>query len=91
LHKAHAIVCMQGPGKPQVYAGSWVERLNQAAISVAGHDMQGNGFSQGLRGRRGYFDSLDDVIADAIQFRRWCCFGKHSATYFKPLTLYALW
>ena len=61
---------MQGPGKPQVYAGSWVERLNRAGISVAGHDMQGNGFSQGLRGRRGYFDSLDDVIADAIQFRR---------------------
>lgn len=53
-----------------MYAGSWVEHLNNAGISVVGHDMQGNGFSQGVKGRRGYFDSLDDVIADAIQFRR---------------------
>ena len=62
---------MQGVGNPQLYAGSWVERLNDAGVSVAGHDMQGLGFSEGLHGRRGYFDSLDDIIADAIQFRRW--------------------
>jgi Serine aminopeptidase, S33 len=62
---------MQGVGNPQLYAGSWVEALNDAGISVAGHDMQGLGFSEGLHGRRGYFDSLDDVIADSIQFRRW--------------------
>jgi alpha-beta hydrolase superfamily lysophospholipase len=61
---------MQGPAKPLVYKGSWIERLNKAGVSVAGFDMQGCGFSQGLRGLRSFFESFEDVIADAVQFRR---------------------
>lgn len=60
----------QGPGKPLIYSNSWVERLNNEGISVAGFDQQGAGFSEGLRGLRSYFESFDDVIADAVQFRR---------------------
>lgn len=143
--------CAQGAGKPQVYAGSWVERLNAAGISVAGDDMQvgqgaswmlgvlcrlcgkhmkgcfvgevheersgmssevgahlrrvpctrpvlvlhcsllhilhtiiqGCGFSEALRGLRGFFNSLDDVIADATQFRRcWHHLHIHSERHF---------
>lgn len=32
--------------------------------------MQGCGFSEGLRGLRSFFESFEDVIADAVQFRR---------------------
>ena len=60
----------QGAGKPLVYQGSWIERLNNAGVSVAGFDMQGCGFSEGLRGLRSFFESFEDVIADAVQFRR---------------------
>ncbi len=61
---------MQGPGKPVQYSGSWIEKWNQAGISVAGFDMQSCGFSEGLKGLRNFFESFDDIIADAIQFRR---------------------
>jgi acylglycerol lipase len=60
----------QGAGKPLIYKGSWIERLNRAGVSVAGFDMQGCGFSEGLRGLRSFFESFEDVIADAVQFRR---------------------
>jgi alpha-beta hydrolase superfamily lysophospholipase len=62
---------VQGTAKPLLYLGSWIERLNSAGISVAGFDMQGCGFSEGLRGLRSFFESFEDVIADAVQFRRW--------------------
>jgi alpha-beta hydrolase superfamily lysophospholipase len=61
---------LQGAGKPLIYKGSWIERLNSAGVSVAGFDMQGCGFSEGLRGLRSFFESFEDVIADAVQFRR---------------------
>lgn len=60
----------QGPGKPMQYEGSWVQQLNDAGISVCGFDMQGCGFSEGLKGLRSYFESFDDLIADVVQFRR---------------------
>lgn len=76
----HCIICrafsaaqcyvVQGAAKPLVYKGSWIERLNNQGVSVAGFDMQGCGFSEGLRGLRSFFESFDDVIADAVQFRR---------------------
>jgi hypothetical protein len=61
---------LQGAGRPLVYSGSWIKRLNNAGISVAGFDMQGCGFSEGLRGLRSFFESFEDIIADALQFRR---------------------
>eukprot|EP00798_Chlamydomonas_sp_ICE-L_P010167 gene10167-8072_t len=51
----------QGPGEPNIYQGSWVERLNAAGYSVVGCDNQGAGRSEGLRC---YTASFDEYVAD---------------------------
>ena len=61
---------MQKPGQALEYEGSWVEHLNSAGISVASHDMQSCGYSEGVGGRRSFFSAFEDLAADALQFRR---------------------
>lgn len=61
---------MQSPGQALEYGGSWVEHLNNAGISVAAHDMQSCGFSEGVGGRRSFFTAFEDLVSDALQFRR---------------------
>jgi alpha-beta hydrolase superfamily lysophospholipase len=61
---------MQKPGQALEYGGSWVEHLNNAGISVAAHDMQSCGFSEGVGGRRSFFTAFEDLVADTLQFRR---------------------
>mmetsp|Transcript_28713 Transcript_28713/g.80827 ORF Transcript_28713/g.80827 Transcript_28713/m.80827 type:complete len:332 (-) Transcript_28713:169-1164(-) len=60
----------QGPRKPKVYKGSWVENWNKAGYSVCGIDTQGHGRSEGYCGLRWYFNSFDDLVDDVLQFRR---------------------
>jgi hypothetical protein len=65
-----AACCMQKPGQALEYGGSWVEHLNNAGISVAAHDMQSCGFSDGVGGRRSFFTAFEDLVSDTLQFRR---------------------
>ena len=65
-----AACCMQKPGQALQYGGSWVEHLNNAGISVAAHDMQSCGFSEGLGGRRSFFTAFENLVSDTLQFRR---------------------
>ncbi|DBA67640.1 hypothetical protein WJX79_003355 [Trebouxia sp. C0005] len=60
----------QGPGKPKVYQGSWVQAFNEAGYSVCGIDQQGLGFSEGARSLRCYVEAFDDYVRDVIQLRR---------------------
>lgn len=60
----------QGPGKAVLYAGSWVERLNDAGIAVCGIDTQSCGFSEGCAGLRNYIESFEYLVNDVVQFRR---------------------
>ncbi|KAG2453179.1 hypothetical protein HYH02_002503 [Chlamydomonas schloesseri] len=46
-------------GKPNIYAGSWVEAMNKAGFAVAGIDHQGFGRSKGVRS---YVDRFQDHV-----------------------------
>ncbi|GLI58721.1 hypothetical protein VaNZ11_000474, partial [Volvox africanus] len=59
----------QGPGKPCVYEGSFVQQLNVAGYAVCGNDDRGAGRSGGLRG---YCDSFNDYVSDLLDVAR-CC------------------
>lgn len=61
---------VQGPGKPKVYQGSWVQAFNKAGYSVCGIDQQGLGFSEGARSLRCYVEAFDDYIRDVVELRR---------------------
>ena len=61
---------LQGPGKPKVYEGSWVQAFNHAGFSVCSIDQQGLGFSEGARQLRCYVESFDDYVRDVLQLRR---------------------
>ncbi|KAI8465248.1 MAG: Alpha/Beta hydrolase protein [Monoraphidium minutum] len=58
--------CTAPPGsnRPKRYAGSWVQRMNEAGYSVAGMDNQGTGRSGGLFG---YVASFDHFVDDLLQ------------------------
>jgi alpha-beta hydrolase superfamily lysophospholipase len=60
----------QGPGRPALYEGSWIQLLNASGFAVCGIDTQSCGFSEGVSGIRNYFESFDDLVADVVQFRR---------------------
>ena len=56
--------------KPARYEGSWVEKFNEAGISVFAMDAQGCGRSESMRGLRCYVEKFDDYVADVLQFAR---------------------
>ncbi|CAG9464805.1 unnamed protein product [Pedinophyceae sp. YPF-701] len=62
----------QGLGKPPVYEGSWVERLNQAGYSCAACDFQSHGRSEGRDGLRCYIKSFKDYVND-LEVVKDCC------------------
>ena len=61
---------VQGPGRPSLYEGSWIQLLNVSGFAVCGIDSQSCGFSEVVSGLRNYFESFDDLVADVVQFRR---------------------
>lgn len=69
LHGHGSYACYEylrsvGVGKPPVYSGSWVEKLNAAGFTVVSLDLQSHGSSEGLQGLRCYFASFDHLVED---------------------------
>ncbi|KDD74778.1 hypothetical protein H632_c1079p0 [Helicosporidium sp. ATCC 50920] len=58
----------QSPGDVPRY-GAWVQRLNEAGISVCGLDNQGCGRSEGARNLRFFIERFDDLVDDVLQLR----------------------
>ncbi|ORM39447.1 uncharacterized protein BXIN_2973 [Babesia sp. Xinjiang] len=51
-----------------VYEGSFIEKLNKLGYNVYGLDHQSHGLSEGLKGRRNFFGTIEDLVDDVIQF-----------------------
>ncbi|GIX62696.1 lysophospholipase, putative [Babesia caballi] len=51
-----------------VYEGSFIQRLNQLGYTVYGLDHQSTGMSEGQRGKRNFYTSLEHLVDDVIQF-----------------------
>jgi len=60
----HDYLASRGPGKLQVYTGSWVEALNNAGVSVSGVDFRGAGRSEG---ERCYASRFSDYVCDVVE------------------------
>lgn len=69
-HSQNEWLRRQGPGKPKVYSGSWIQAFNQAGFSVCSIDQQGLGFSEGARHLRCFVETFDDYVRDVLQLRR---------------------
>lgn len=54
---------LKSVGRPEAYEGSWVQKLNQAGLSVTGIDLPGCGRSEGLHG---YVDSFQEDFVDSV-------------------------
>ena len=51
-----------------MYAGSLVEKLNDAGFSVCGIDLEGLGFSEGIRS---FVNEYTDYVEDVLLLERW--------------------
>ena len=58
----------KAPGIRTQYGGTWVESFNKAGYSVFSMDHQGHGRSDYARGKRCYFERIDNVVNDYSQF-----------------------
>jgi len=69
----------------RLYQDSIPELLNKHGFMVFAHDHQGHGKSQGKC--KGYFDSMDTLVADAHQFIEWITEEKYPVLKEKPVFL----
>ncbi len=58
----------RGVGLERVYAGSWIEKLNEQGYSCCGIDAQSKGRSSGYKQLRTMFNSFDDLVNDDLDF-----------------------
>lgn len=61
---------LQELGQPPLYGG-WVQKFNEAGISVVTLDNQGCGRSDGARDLRYFVESFQDYVNDVLLLRRW--------------------
>lgn len=73
-HGVHAtfelLNSVKAPGVRTQYRGTWVEAFNKAGYSVFAMDHQGCGRSDYARGKRSYFERIENVVDDFSQFVR---------------------
>tara|TARA_B100001142_G_scaffold33717_1_gene29900 strand:- start:1283 stop:2617 length:1335 start_codon:yes stop_codon:yes gene_type:complete len=60
----------KAPGIRTEYPGTWAESLNKAGYSLFALDHQGHGRSDYARGKRCYFERLQDLVNDFKRFVR---------------------
>jgi len=58
------------PGARTMYEGTWVHAFNQAGFSVFSMDHQGHGRSEYARGKRCYFERIENLVTDFSHFVR---------------------
>lgn len=61
----HEYLYHKEPGRPGVYSGSIIEKLNKFGVAAAGIDLQGCGHSEGLRC---YVDRYQDYVDEVLAF-----------------------